>query len=238
MPLETVLFDMFDTLLMIQGNHSFHLPAMKRMHEHVREKGISVSFEKFHSTYITVRDKIITETDLTLDEPHFNVRVAGTLKSLGYNYEVSDPVVEGATNIFAEEFMKYVCIDENAEKVLNTLNKKFRLGIISNFAIPECVHKLLNVNGINNLFEVVVISGEVNKRKPSPEIFTITLDKLGVTAEKTAFVGDTADADVDGAKSVGMKSIYIKRRDQKFFKFHPDHIINSLSELPVTLEQY
>jgi len=238
MPIEAVLFDMFDTLLMIQGNHTFHLPAMKRMYEHVRKKGVSVEFEKFHSTYIDVRDRIIAETDLNLDEPHFNVRVAGTLKSLGYQYEDSDPIVVGATNAFAEEFMKYVCIDPDAKKMLDTVHRKFRLGIISNFAIPECVHRLLKINGINSLFEVVIISGEVNKRKPSPEIFKVTLDKLGVSAEKTVFVGDTVDADVDGAKSIGMKSVYIERRNQEFLKFQPDQIIKKLNELPLKLEGF
>ena len=40
------------------------------------------------------------------------------------------------------------------------------------------------------LFDVVVISGEVGMRKPQPEIFRLTLDKLGIEASRCVFVDD------------------------------------------------
>ncbi len=110
-----------------------------------------------------------------------------------------------ATNEFCEEFMKYVRIDENAKAMLKQLHGKYKLGIISNFAIPECVHKLLKASNLEDLFDVVVVSAAVNKRKPSPEIFKSTLKALGVSASETVFVGDTVDADIEGPKAVGMK---------------------------------
>ena len=179
------------------------------------------------------------KADANFEEPHFNVRVAETLKKLGYNYDVSSPLVVAATNEFCEEFMTYVRIDEDAKAMLKRLHGKYKLGIISNFAIPECVLKLLKASGIDGLFDVVVVSGAVNKRKPSPEIFQSTLKALGVSAAETVFVGDTIDADVEGAKAVGMKAIYIERRVQKESeKFCPDQTIKSLSELPLALERY
>ena len=42
-----------------------------------------------------------------------------------------------------------------------------------------------------------------------------TLKALGVSASETVFVGDTLDADIEGAKAVGMKAIYIQRRIEK-----------------------
>lgn len=40
------------------------------------------------------------------------------------------------------------------------------------------------------LFDVVVISAEVGMRKPQPEIFRFTTDKLGVPADRCVFVDD------------------------------------------------
>jgi putative hydrolase of the HAD superfamily len=80
------------------------------------------------------------------------------------------------------------------------------------------------------------VSATVNKRKPSPEIFEKALAKLDVTAENAVFVGDTVDADVEGAKSAGMKSIYIERRPQKE-SIPPDQTIKSLGELIAALER-
>ena len=134
--------------------------------------------------------------------------------------------------------MNYVKIDEDAEAVLRKLHGKYKLGIVSNFAIPECVIKLLKGNKIYELFDVVVVSGAVNKRKPHAEIFEGALKMLSVTASEAVFVGDTVDADVEGPKAIGMKVVYIERRVQKESeKFCPDQTIKSLHELPPALER-
>ena len=238
MPIKAILFDMFDTLMLIEKNHEFYSPSLLRMYRYLNENGIDVPFDKFNTVYIEVRDGLYAKADLNWEEPHFNVRVADTLKSLGFDYTVSSPLVASATNEFCEEFMKFVSIDEEAEAVLRKLHSKYKLGIVSNFAIPECVVKLLKGSKIYELFDVVVVSGAVNKRKPSPEIFDVALKMLGVSASEAVFVGDTVDADVEGPKAIGMKAVYIERRVQKESeKFCPDQTIKSLRELPSALER-
>ncbi|MCL4430426.1 MAG: HAD family hydrolase [Chloroflexi bacterium] len=227
---------MFDTLMLIEKNHEFYSPSLMRMYRYLNKNGVDAPFDKFNAAYIEARDRLYAKADLNFEEPHFNVRVSEALKSLGYNCNVSSPLVAAATGEFCEEFMKYVHIDQNAKAMLNMLYGKYKLGIISNFAIPECVQKLLRGSNLAELFDVVVVSAAVNKRKPSPEIFQSTLRALGVSASETVFVGDTIDADIEGPKAVGMKAIYIERREQKASgKFCPDQTIKSLSELPVVL---
>ena len=239
MSIKAVLFDMFDTLMLIEKNHEFYSPSLMRMYHFLVNKGIKVSFEKFNSAYIEIRDGLYQKADLNWEEPHFNVRVAGTLQKLGYDYDVSSPVVEEATSEFCDEFMKYVSIDMDTMSVLKKLHGKYRLGIISNFAIPECVHKLLSTAGIERFFDVIVVSASVNKRKPASEIFEATLKVMGFSASEVVFVGDTMDADVEGSKAAGMKAVYIERRPQKQSdKFLPDCTIKRLSELPLALENY
>jgi putative hydrolase of the HAD superfamily len=238
MPIKAVLFDMFDTLMMIEKNHEFYSPSLMRMYKFLNNNGIDVPFDKFEAAYIEARDCLYAKADLNFEEPHFNIRVSEALKSLGYNYDDSSPLVAAATGEFCEEFMKYVRIDEHAKAMLKRLHGKYKLGIISNFAIPECVHKLLKADHLCGLFDVVVVSAAVNKRKPSPEIFKNTLVSLGVSVSETVFVGDTIDADIEGPKAIGMKTIYIERRPQKASeKFCPDQTIKSLSELTLVLER-
>ena len=229
MPIKAVLFDMFDTLMMIRKNHDFYSPSLMRMYKFLNKNGINVSFDTFQKAYIKTRDELYAKADVNLEEPHFNIRVSETLKSLGYNYGVSSSIVAAATAEFCDEFMTFVYLDENTEKLLRSLHGKYKLGIISNFAIPECVDKLLKTHGLDKLFDAVVVSAAVNKRKPSPEIFEQTLKALGVSASETVFVGDTLDADIEGAKAVGMKAVYIERRIEKIEHVTPDHTIKSLS---------
>ncbi len=238
MQIKAVLFDMFDTLMIIEKDHAFYSPALHRLYKSLVKKGINVSFPKFRQAYISARDALYAKADASFEEPHFNVRVSETLKILGYNYDVSSPVVTEATSAFCDEFMNYVRIDEYAEVMLRGLFGKYKLGLVSNFAIPECVLKLLETHGLDRLFDVIVVSGAINKRKPSPEIFESTLRALGVSASETVFVGDTVDADIGGAKAVGMKTVYIERRVQKEAEqVCPDQTIKSLSELSMALER-
>jgi len=237
MVIKAVLFDMFDTLMMIEKEHAFYSPAVKSMHTFLAQNGVQVSFQAFRDAYILARDALYEAADEKMEEPHFNVRVRNALGLLGYDSEAQSVLVQGATDAFCREFMNYVRIDENAVEALKQLHAKYRLGLVSNFAIPECVENLLQEHNLRSLFEVIIVSAAVNSRKPNPEIFRCALEVLKLKPSETAFVGDTVDADVKGPQGIGMKTVYIDRRPQKDLKdCKPDRTIKSLSELQTTIE--
>ncbi|MCW4005482.1 MAG: HAD family hydrolase [Candidatus Bathyarchaeota archaeon] len=235
---KAVLFDMFDTLMMIEKDHAFYSPAVKRMHSFIVQNGIDVSFAAFRDAYIKARDALYDAADATMEEPHFNMRVKNALQLLGYSADENSPLITGATNAFCLEFMNYVRIDENAAAVLQQLHGKYRLGLVSNFAIPECVTDLLAQHNLDKLFEVIIVSGAVNRRKPNPDIYHYALKKMQLTPQETVFVGDTVDADIKGPKEIGMKTIYINRRPQKDLEATcPDQIITTLTQLPEAIQK-
>jgi putative hydrolase of the HAD superfamily len=62
---------------------------------------------------------------------------------------------------------------------------------------------------IDDLFEVVVDSAFVGTRKPEPEIYAITLERLALPAEACAFVDDL-EVNVDAAREVGMHGVVFR----------------------------
>jgi epoxide hydrolase-like predicted phosphatase len=75
-----------------------------------------------------------------------------------------------------------------------------RVGLLSNSwgnSYPTEIHAL---------FDPVVISGEVGLRKPLPAIYQLTLDRLGLPADRVLFVDD-AEPNVLGARAVGMRAL-------------------------------
>jgi putative hydrolase of the HAD superfamily len=209
-----------------------------------------VVFEDFKRVYFEVRDEFYEKSSKTLEEPHFNLRISETLKRLGYNFSPSNKVVAEATETFAKEFTCYVCLDEDTLDVLQKLHGKYKLGMVSNFAIPECVWSLLEKFDLKKFFDIIVISGDINRRKPSPEIFQRALKKLGVDSSEAVFVGDTLGMDIKGAKEVAMRAILIERKtivadspdsviwrpSEEPVKHEPDNIIKRLRELPEIIE--
>lgn len=59
---------------------------------------------------------------------------------------------------------------------------------------------------IDALLDPVVISGEIGLRKPLAPIYRLTLDRLGLPADRVLFVDD-AEANVLGARAVGMQAL-------------------------------
>jgi putative hydrolase of the HAD superfamily len=59
---------------------------------------------------------------------------------------------------------------------------------------------------LDELFDAVVISGEVGLHKPQPEIFHLGAERIGVAPEDCVFVDDLRE-NCEGAEAVGMKAI-------------------------------
>ncbi len=237
MQVKAVLFDLFDTLLLLEKGEAYYEPSLRKIHEFLVKHDITASFEDFRRAYYEVKNRLYDEIKESLEEPHFNIRVSRVLQRLGYNFDASNPTVVGGTSAFADEFMHYVHLDDDALDVLQGLHRKYKLGLVSNFAIPECVWRLLDRFGLREFFDVVLISAEINTRKPSPEIFEKALNILGVDASRAVVVGDMPGLDVKGAKNAGIRAVLIERRPmERIADIKPDRVIRSLRELLVILE--
>jgi epoxide hydrolase-like predicted phosphatase len=66
---------------------------------------------------------------------------------------------------------------------------------------------------IDELFEVVVDSAFVGMRKPEPEIYALTLARLGVPAEACLFVDDI-DINCAAARDAGMAAVHFTETEQ------------------------
>lgn len=84
-----------------------------------------------------------------------------------------------------------------------------RLGIVSNNILAgERVEAL----GLAGYFETIVTPlDNEGIGKPHPEIFQLALDRLGVSAEETIYIGDTYETDVVGARAAGIRSLLVDR---------------------------
>ena len=66
---------------------------------------------------------------------------------------------------------------------------------------------------IDEIFDVVVDSAFVGTRKPEPQIYRTTLERLGAAPEATLFIDDT-EVNCDGARQLGMTAVRFRRTEQ------------------------
>jgi len=85
-----------------------------------------------------------------------------------------------------------------------------RLGVVSNWGwyAPE----LLQTLELARHFEILSISARVGYQKPHPAIFEHALDLLEARPDEAIHVGDDPEADVLGARRVGIEPVLIDRR--------------------------
>jgi putative hydrolase of the HAD superfamily len=101
------------------------------------------------------------------------------------------------------------------------------LAVVSNWdlALPTLLAEL----GLAEFFNFVLPSAEIGIEKPDGRIFRLALQRLGLSPQEVVHIGDQYEADVVGARAVGITPILLDRKGQTR---HPDVIcISSLAEL-------
>jgi putative hydrolase of the HAD superfamily len=66
---------------------------------------------------------------------------------------------------------------------------------------------------VEEIFDVVVDSAYVGVRKPDPEIYAITLERLGCLGSEALFIDDI-DVNCDAARAGGMQAVHFVDNDQ------------------------
>ena len=84
----------------------------------------------------------------------------------------------------------------------------FRTGLISNSMGVDRYDR----STFPELFDGVVISGEVGLHKPQPEIFLMGAERTGVAPEQCVFVDDLRE-NCEGAEAVGMTAVLHRGAD-------------------------
>ncbi len=106
-----------------------------------------------------------------------------------------------------------------------------RLGLVSNF--EEWLELLLERLGVTAYFETRVISGVEGIEKPDERIFRLAVERTGLGADESVYVGDNPVFDTQPAEAIGMRGVLLDRRGR-----YPDHAgvrITTLDELPAAI---
>jgi putative hydrolase of the HAD superfamily len=104
------------------------------------------------------------------------------------------------------------------------------LGLVSNF--EPWLDEILALQGIDDRFAAVAISGKLGVAKPDPRIFKAALDEAGANPGATVHVGDRPGDDVAGAIAAGVTPVLIDR----FGRYPDPGGVHRVEDLPGFLE--
>ncbi|MDP3311828.1 YjjG family noncanonical pyrimidine nucleotidase [Lutibacter sp.] len=201
MKIQHVFFDLDHTLWDFETNSDMAFETIFDKHK------VKVSLEKFLNYYRTInqdywklyRDELISKEELRYG------RLKDTFKIINFN--AKDSLIHELAHDYIDVLPNNNYLFEGTLELLDYLFLKYKLHIITN-GFNEVQYEKINKSGLNKYFEQIITSEAAGVKKPNPLIFNYALELAETKASQSIMIGDNWEADIMGAKNVGLDVIF------------------------------
>jgi putative hydrolase of the HAD superfamily len=236
--IHAVLFDFGDTLMYP------HFPwppvfeqAGQVLGEYLYTNNINIDRATFSNEFRHSLDLYFTEREHSLIETSSMAVLKKLLAQKGYT-NLNPEFLRAALDQYYAITQQNWLLEEDTISALTKLQSNgFHIGMVSNASDSRDVLALVEKFDIKAYFDFILISADYNYRKPHPHMFKLAISNWGCLPDELAMVGDRLDADINGARPLGIYTIWITRRAKQpnSLPTHPDATVQTLSEIPPLL---
>lgn len=200
--MSAILLDFFGTLVSYSPSRVDQ--GYPRSHAFVREHGSLLSYDDFLIEIDACFAAFDARSDI--DDSEFSM---GEVAAAFVRRHAAGADPAEFERRYLAEWSAGVVFPPGLEPFLRDLRRTHRLAVVSNTHSSTMVPRLLREAGIDGLFDAVVLSVDVGRRKPHPSVYAAALDALGIRAEEAVFVGDSYAADYAGPTAAGITAFLI-----------------------------
>jgi HAD superfamily hydrolase (TIGR01549 family) len=149
-------------------------------------------------------------------EVHFDERLRRTLASsqrVGSPEQIAQTVAAWLRH-WDEAYLRLLRPTPGAAAALRRWAENKKLGVISNFFLPEYPARYFRHFGFDDHFQFILDSANFGIRKPHAKIFHQAMKLAGVDpaqANRILFIGDRVDLDILPARDCGMQVLHFNR---------------------------
>ncbi|MFN2609885.1 MAG: HAD family hydrolase [Actinomycetota bacterium] len=147
---------------------------------------------------------------------HENVRRAGTGEMSFLEFQSWDGkelrLSSDQLKEWHEDMWALVEFDGSIAAWIRVLRKSMKVAFLSN-AWSDDRKELSERFALEDLADLIIISGEEGVSKPNPRIYELTLERLGLAPEQTVFVDDRPE-NVEAAVRLGMNGVLRQTTEQ------------------------
>jgi putative hydrolase of the HAD superfamily len=163
------------------------------------QKFLDLYREVNHALWEDYRQGKITKEFLNVERFSKTMRLLG-FANIGDAYEMAD--------FYVEESPKKTSLFPGTVEILDYLNKKYILHIITN-GFEEIQFRKLKNSELEKYFQCIITSEQAGTKKPDNGIFEYALKQSEAKVEESIMIGDDPEVDILGAKNIGMDSIFV-----------------------------
>lgn len=206
-----VFIDLDDTLWDFSANSDVALQKLYRNFDII--SGYYPEYEEFDEAYHLKNSELwdlyhhghIEQEYLKLE------RFRWLLVRKGYESDDVDVLSAAMNEWYLEELSRCRELVDGAIDLLESLSKRYLIGVLSN-GFADVQYRKLQTSGLWRYVQRMVVSDEIGVQKPDRRIFDYALSEVGAEADEVIMIGDNPDADIYGAKSAGWRTIYFNRK--------------------------
>jgi len=218
--IKHIFFDLDHTLWDFEAN------SKKAYEKTFLDYDIQIDLQQFLEKYIPINHhywKLYREEKITKS----NLRY-GRLKDAfdQINYSISDTLIDAIADEYISNLPKFNQLFDGTIRLLEYLKPKYQMHIITN-GFKEIQQEKIEKSGLAPYFEALITSESVGVKKPNPKVFHHALDYTKAKTYQSVMIGDNLEADVYGAKNVGMQAIFFNPENKDV----PNDKIMSINKL-------
>lgn len=214
---KLVIFDMGNTLLNFHaGIHSDDekdLLGLGYMSEYLQSQfAVDISPETLETCFLKpwLEDFYIREQGIELD-------VTCYIKPFLTEYKIRF-TEKNYVNLMSEFYKAYreeVVVSKNAKEILKTLHENgVKIAVASNCILfDEIYESIFREQGLSEYIDQFVFSYSRGIRKPDRRLFEEIIAHFNFEPSEIIMVGDSLKADITPAKALGMKTIWLNRKN-------------------------
>ncbi|UCB42586.1 MAG: HAD-IA family hydrolase [Dehalococcoidales bacterium] len=233
--IKAVFFDWFSTLA------DYDPPRAQLQAQVLRELGFNVDLTSLQRALILADKDLYAEfAESSLEDRTPEARMQtfvrhqqGIMAKAGINADtvLAEKAITRLRELNAGR--RFALYDDVIPTVRMLKERRLTIGLLTN--IRRGIHEICQELELEPYLDFIISPAEAGADKPNPAIFQLALDRGGVEAGETIYVGDQYLQDVVGARNVGITPILIDRYDVSP-EFTDAPRILDLSELAPYLE--
>ena len=123
-----------------------------------------------------------------------------------------DELCEKLDTFYLRRLAQFPNLMEGAEKMLKELTRNNLIAILSN-GFPDTQYAKAMNSGLWKYITRLIVSGEINKNKPHPDLFKYAIEETGAKPPYI-MIGDHFETDVIGAMKAGWHAVWLNPSDE------------------------
>ena len=224
--IKVIAFDLDDTLWAVKP---IIIRAEKKLNDFLHQSIDQLEYDVERMREL--RDEVIQEDPTLVNQiTEFRRRlIVKALEKSGQTPARADLVSREAIEVFLKA-RNEIEFFEGVLETIELLAEDFILGALTNGNAD--VGRL----GLDKYFSFAFSAEDVGAPKPAPNLFEHAMRHNNISAAAMLYVGDHPVHDIDAAKALGLRTVWVKNRDWDELGDHePDETISHVSELPAAL---